>query len=114
MKVDKEKLETLMAQDPLYIEKVLPYAVVFWVSSQFIKTITPYLPEDIERLDWDLDSLTRSITYINRYTNSVVNPASTYSSHTSYSSSWWFSWGSSFGWGFSSWWGWGGGGWGWW
>ena len=114
MKVDKEKLETLMAQDPLYIEKALPYAVVFGVSSQFIKTITPYLPEDIERLDWDLEDLSRSIRYINTYTNSVVNPTPTYSSHTSYSSSGWFSSGSSFGWGFSSWWGWGGGGWGWW
>lgn len=114
MKVDKEKLETLMAQDPLYIEKALPYAVVFGVSSKFIKTITPYLPEDIERLDWDLEDLSRSIRYINTYTNSVVNPTPTYSSHTSYSSSGWFSSGSSFGWGFSSWWGWGGGGWGWW
>jgi hypothetical protein len=29
MKVDKVKLETLLKEDPLYIEKVLPYAVVF-------------------------------------------------------------------------------------
>ena len=112
MKVDKVKLETLMAQDPLYIEKVLPYAVVFWVSSKFIKAITPYL-EEIERFDGDLDDLIRSIRYIDTYTVPVVNPAPTHSSSWSYSSSGWFSSGSSFGWWFSSWWGGGGGWWGW-
>jgi hypothetical protein len=29
MKVDKVKIETLLKEDPLYIEKALPYAIVF-------------------------------------------------------------------------------------
>jgi len=49
MKVDKVKFETLLKNDPLYIEKALPYAVVFGVQSQFIKSITPDMVND---LDW--------------------------------------------------------------
>ena len=117
MKVDKVKLETLLKDDPLYIEKALPFAVVFWVDSEFIKNITPEMIKDLDRFGWedfDLDDLTRSIRSIQSYNISSFYTSS-YSWHSSsYSSSWWFSWGSSFGWGFSSWWGWGGGGWGWW
>jgi hypothetical protein len=51
VKVDKEKLETLMKQDPLYLEKVLPYAVVFGIYSQFIKKITPELLSQNEWFD---------------------------------------------------------------
>ena len=49
MKVDKEKLEFLLKADPLYLEKSLPYAIVFGVESQFIKNITPKM---IEEWDW--------------------------------------------------------------
>ena len=49
MKVDKVKLETLLKEDPLYLEKSLPYAIVFGVESEFIKNITP---EMIEEWDW--------------------------------------------------------------
>ena len=49
MKVDKAKLETLLKDDPLYIEKTLPYAIVFGVESEFIKNITPKM---IEERDW--------------------------------------------------------------
>ena len=115
MKVDKVKLETLLKEDPLYIEKVLPYAVVFWVESQFIKSITPEQISDLSRFNWDWYELENAIRYINTYnSSSFYTYSSSSSSHTSYSSSGWFSWGSSFGWWFSSWWGWGGGGWGWW
>lgn len=107
VKVDKTKLETLMKQDPLYLEKVLPYAVVFGIYSQFIKKITPELLEEMDWFDGDLESLNNSIRYMNNQTNGVSSPV--YSSW-SYSSSWWFSWGSSFGGWFSSGWG---GGWGW-
>lgn len=117
MKVDKVKLETILKEDPLYIEKVLPYAVVFWVSSQFIKSITPEQIKDLSRFDGEWYELENVIGYINRYNSSSFYSYSYWgssSSRWSYSSSGWFSSGSSFGWWFSSWWGWGGGGWGWW
>lgn len=117
MKVDKVKLETLLKEDPLYIEKALPYAVVFWVDSQFIKNITPEMIKDLDWFEWDdfdLYDLTRSINYIQSHTTSSFY-TSTYSRwySGSYSSSWWFSSGSSFGGGHSSGWGGGGGWWGW-
>lgn len=116
MKVDKVKLETLLKEDPLYIEKALPFAVVFWVDSEFIKNITPEMIKDLDRFGWedfDLDDLTRSIRAIQSY-NAPSFYASSYSWHSSsYSSSWWFSSGSSFWWWFSWWWGGGGGWWGW-
>ena len=119
MKVDKVKLETLLKEDPLYIEKVLPYAVVFWVESQFINSITPEQIKDLSRFNGDWYELENAIRYINRYnalslySYSGGSSSSSSSSRGSYSSSWWFSSGSSFGWWFSSWWGGGGGWWGW-
>jgi hypothetical protein len=68
VKVDKAKLETLIKKDPLYLEKVLPYAVVFGIYSQFIKKITPELLEKMEWFDGDLESLNNSIRYINNQT----------------------------------------------
>lgn len=115
MKVDKVKLETLLKEDPLYIEKVLPYAVVFWVSSQFIKSITPEQIKDLSWFNGDWYELENAIRYINTYnSSSFYTYSGSSSSRGSYSSSGWFSSGSSFGWGFSSWWGWGGWWWGWW
>ena len=117
MKVDKVKLEALLKEDPLYIEKALPFAVVFWVDSEFIKNITPEMIKDFDRFggeDFDLDDLTRSIRAIQSY-NALSLYTSSYSWHSSsYSSSSWFSSGSSFGWWFSWWWGGGGWWWGWW
>ena len=119
MKVDKVKLETLLKKDPLYIEKALPYAIVFWVDSQFIKNITPEMIEEWERFEWDFDYFSDAIRYINVYNtinlSPIVSSSGSSSWHSSsYSSSWWFSSGSSFGWWFHSWWGGGGGWWGWW
>ena len=111
MKVDKKKFEALTKEDPLFVEKALPYAVVFWVQTQFIKNITP---EDISYFDWDLDSLLNSISYINKSVNYYPYSYSS-SSYSwwgySYSSSSWHSSWSSFGWWYSSWW-WGGWWWG--
>lgn len=111
-KVDKVKLETLMEKDPLYIEKVLPYAIVFGVHSQFIKNITPEMIEDW--FEWNFDYFEDAIRYINMHNATNYFSSSSYSGHTSYSSSGWFSSGSSFGGWFSSGWGGGWGGWGWW
>ena len=112
LKVDKEKLEMLLKQDALYIEKVLPYAVVFWVYSDFIKKITPDMVSDLDFIDWEFDYLLNSINYISRQALISFAPMTT-SSYWWYSSSGWFSSWSSFGWWYSSGWWWGGW-WGWW
>lgn len=115
MKVDKIKLETLLKEDPLYVEKALPFAIAFWVESEFIKQITPDMIKDLDLIDWDLYNLTKSIRFFHRYnsTSFYISTSSGWHS-SSYSSSWWFSSWSSFGWWFSSWWGWGWWWFGWW
>ena len=118
VEVDKDKIEELTKEDPLFVEKSLPYAVVFWIETQFIKKITP---DKLHFFDWDFDKLLSSIKYIGNtatvepYWYRTYTPRS-YSSWSSYSyssSSWHSSW-SSFSWWYSSWWGWGWGGWRWW
>ena len=114
MKVDKKKIEELTKEDPLFVEKSLPYAVVFWIETSFIKKITP---EMLSWYDGNLDSLLSSINYINKNTKiaNYYTGGSSYSGGSHYSSSSWFSWGSSFSsWGFHSSWGGGWGGWRWW
>lgn len=107
-KVDKKKLKTFLKQDPLYFDKILPYAIVFGLESRFIREITPLLKEKPDRYNWDLHYLSSSI-YMMNYASSYRPPVSYSSSGSSYSSGGWFSSGSSFGGWFSS----GGGGWGW-
>jgi len=114
-KVDKKKIEELTRKDPLFVEKSLPYAVVFGIETQFIKKITP---EMLSWYDGDMSSLLSSVNYISNFARtSSYSSFGGYSSSGgySYSSSSWHSWGSSFssGW-FHSWWGWGGWGWRWW
>jgi len=112
-KVDKKKMEELTKQDLLFVEKSLPYAVVFGIETEFIKKITP---EMLSWYDGNMNSLLSSLNYINSFTtiptyHSYSSSSSSGSSY-SYSSSSWHSSGSSFSHGgFSSgWWGW----WGWW
>ena len=108
-KVDKKKIEELTKQDPLFVEKSLPYAVVFWIETEFIKKITP---EMLSWYDGDFDELLSSVNYIKSFTIPVYHNYSSSSSSYHYSSSSWHSSGSSFssGWFSSGWWG----GWGWW
>jgi len=104
---DENKLRLFLQQDPLYFDKTLPYAIVFWLESELIKKFIPIMQEmNISpiRYDWDATFLSDSISTI----SSISSWSSSYSS-----GSWWDSW-SSFdsGWSdFSS--GWGGWWWGW-
>ena len=66
-----------MDQDPLYLEKVLPYAVVFGIYSQFIKKITPERLEEIDWFDGDLEDLNNSVRYMNNQTAYATAPAYT-------------------------------------
>lgn len=47
-KCDKNVLENLLKEDPLFVDKTLPYAVAFGLETQFIEKVTPLL-KDIEQ-----------------------------------------------------------------
>ena len=105
---DENKLRLFLKQDPLYFDKILPYAVVFWLETELLKKFEPIMKEmniKSSYFDWDWVS----INVINDVISSAARNSRPPSS--SYSSSGWFSWGSSFGGGFSSGWGWGWWGW---
>ncbi len=55
-KCDENVLKMLLEEDPLYIDKTLPYAVAFGMETEFIKKVTPLL-KDIEKtwLKWNSD-----------------------------------------------------------
>ncbi len=109
---DENKLRLFLKQDPLYFDKILPYAVAFWLDTELIKKIEPIMQEmNIKSncYDWNINSM-----YI---MNDIISSSATHSvppSTSTYSSSDWFSSWSSSWWWFSSWWGggwWGGRSW---
>ena len=107
---DENKLRLFLKQDPFYFDKVLPYAIVFWLETELINKIKPIMKEmDIKptQYNWNLSLLSESI--------STISSSADHSWwETTYLSSGWFSGWSSFdSWwsSFSSGWGWG---WGWW
>jgi len=107
---DENKLRTSLQEDPLYFDKILPYAIVFWIETKLIKKMKKIMQElDIEptRYDWDISKIPYTASII----SSNLNHNPSYN-NSSYSSSGWFSSGSSFSWWWSSfsswWWGWGG------
>ena len=108
---DENKLKLFLQQDPLYFDKILPYAVAFGLDTELIKKIEPIMQEmNIKSswYDWDI----HSIYHINKtISSSAINSVPP---RASYSSSSWFSGWSSFGGWFSLWWGgwwWGGRSW---
>lgn len=110
---DENKLRLFLQQDPLYFDKILPYAVVFGLDTELIKKMEPIMKEMNIKSSW-YDWDTNSIDLINNtISSSAVNsvapqssysPGEGFSSWSSFSSGWWGGW-------FSSWWGWGGWGW---
>ena len=108
-KCDENKLRLFLKEDPLYFDKILPYAIVFGLETELMVKIKPIMDEmniKSSRYTWDFILLSDSISTVSSVASSSTAPVS-YSSD-----SWWDSW-SSFdsGWSdFDSWW-WGGGGW---
>ena len=102
---DENKLKLFLQQDPLYFDKILPYAVAFWLDTELIRKMEPIMQEmNIKSswYDWDI----HNIYYINKtISSSAINSVAPH-----YDSGSWFSGWSSFGGWFSSWWGgwWGG------
>ena len=106
---DENKLRLFLQQDPLYFDKILPYAVAFGLDTELINKIEPIMKEmNIKSswYDWDIHSI--------HYINNTISSSAISSVPPSYSSGGWFSSWSSFGWWFSRWWGgwwWGGRSW---
>jgi len=38
---DENKIKLFLKEDPLFVDKILPYATAFWIETEFIKKITP-------------------------------------------------------------------------
>ena len=106
---DENRLRLYLQQDPLFFDKVLPYATVFWIESQLIKQIkTIGLPVESK---WDIKWLNTLMEFKFKVYIPISYSwnSSDHSSSSSYDrDSWFSSWssrdsGSSSG---SSWWGW--------
>lgn len=105
-KCDEHKLRLFLEQDPLYFDKILPYAIVFGLDTVLIDKISPIMQNMNIKSDlyiWDFNNLNTI-----RDTFSSVSFMDT--SHSSYSSDGWFDSWSSFDSDFwsDSWGGWGG------
>ncbi len=104
---DENKLKLFLQEDPLYFDKTLPYAIIFWLETELIEKITPIMKEmniKSNRYNWDIANIASTIATISSFTS--------HAEYSSYSSDSWFDSWSSFdsGWSsFDSW-----GGWGWW
>ena len=102
---DENKLRLFLQQDPLYFDKVLPYAVAFGLDTELINKMVPIMQQMNIKPTW-YDWNANYIYYIN---NTISESATHSVPHTSYDSDSWFSdWSSFSWWWFSSW------GWGWW
>jgi hypothetical protein len=111
---DEGPLRTCLAQDPLFFNKVLPYAVAFGLDTEFIKKMTPILNEsniNTKWCDWTMDDI---LLISSVFESSEPYVSSSYRSSfldSSYDSDSWFdSWSSfdhDFGsdsWGWCDWW----------
>ena len=106
---DENRLKIYLKDDPLFFDKILPYAVAFWLETKLMKSIVNVAKEIWMNNAWYvteskplkiLESINNNVhTYIS---NDSGDSGSSYSSSSGHSS------GSSFSWWFSS------GGWGWW
>lgn len=111
---DENKLKLFLKQDPAFFDKTLPYAVAFWLETEFINKVTPVLAELDMRPSWfgwnvnEMDSISRIVRDSVRALESRKAKERERDRLSDYSSDSWFSSGSSFSsWWFSSWW-WGG------
>ena len=95
-KVDTEKLQTLLKEDPLFFEKTLPFAAAFGLETEFIKKATPLLKERQEYGEINANDLYSMVRTCKSFHKTILPEGNTYSSSKG------FSRGSSFGGGFSS------------
>ena len=116
---DENKLKLFLKDDPLFVDKILPYAVAFGLETEFLKKATPLMSELTKKwLSWNLIDLWSMIGFMKTSVifmhpkSSAIIPMSILSwvlSGLDGDYDWWswFSGWSSFGWWFSVGWGWG-------
>ncbi len=114
---DENKLKLFLQQDPLYFDKIIPYAVVFGIETELTEKVRHVMDElwlvsQINQIE--LDNLSETLLTMVRYSTPLESSkefSKFYESGSWYSSDSWFSSWSSYGWWFSSgwWWGWWGG-----
>ena len=49
---DENKIKLLLKEDPLFVDKVIPYATAFWIETEFIKKITPMKKDFYGKSSW--------------------------------------------------------------
>ncbi len=49
---DEAKITSLLKSDPLFYDKVIPYAIVFWVETDLLKKLIPVFDDKIDPRDW--------------------------------------------------------------
>lgn len=112
---DENKLKTFLKEDPLYFNKIIPYAVVFGIETELTEKVSHIMDELWLTLQMDLvelSNLNESLSTIARYSTPLESSkefSNFYDSIAKYDSDSWFSGWSSFSWwggGFSSGWGW--------
>ena len=111
---DEGPLRTCLAQDPLFFNKVLPYAVAFWLDTEFIKKMTPILNEsniNTKWCDWTMDDILLISSVFESSEPYVSSSYRSSFSDSSYDSDSWFDSWSSFdhdfdsdSWGWCDWW----------
>lgn len=73
---DENVLKEFLKQDPLFIDKTLPYAVAFGLETEFLKKVTPLL-KDIEQtwLKWWKSSISFPVWNISSFVKKILwNP----------------------------------------
>ena len=113
---DENQLRLFLEQDPLYVDKILPYAVAFGLEAELLKKATPLMKE-LEKnwITWNLIDIWNMINFMKTSVifmhpkSSAIIPLSLLTwvlSGVSFDSDGWFSsWSSFWGWFSSGWWG---------
>jgi len=53
---DEKKINSLLKADPLFYDKIIPYAIVFWVETDLLKKLIPIFDDKIDPKDWNYKS----------------------------------------------------------
>jgi hypothetical protein len=106
-KCDENKLRLFIKQDPLYFDKILPYAIVFGLDTVLIDKVSPIMKD----LNIKSNIFIWDFSYLNDIRDTFSSVSFMDPSHSSYSSDSWFDSWSSFDSDFGSdswggWWGW--------
>ena len=63
-KCDENQIRTFLKEDPLFVNKALPYATIFGIESDLIKKILPIMNELNIKIDWYKWDLTNMNNFV--------------------------------------------------